>query len=331
MKKIILILPYFGKFKSYFQLFLKTIENNAKNVDLLLFTDNDLKEYTVPSNVIVKHSSFEEFKNMIEQRFDQKICLDRPYKLCDYKPAYGFLFEDMIKDYQYWGHCDCDLVFGDFGVIDDLLEKKYRKLFAGGHLTLYLNNHDNNRVFMKPLLGEKIYKVAINNNKIYCLDEDYFQDNVHSIFLQYYPDSVYSEDISFNVSTRYYDFRRCKYDNSVRKWRTVGKNCKICLRDGKVFSVDKKHRNTEYLYAHFQARNFEFIVVNDFTKAIYFEPNRIYNDNARNRVIKENFISYKKRIKKFAQRVKGVFVDTDPKTYKNGLIFLNRKEGKQNV
>ena len=42
-----------------------------------------------------------------------QVTLDRPYKLCDFKPAYGFIFGEYLKEYDYWGHCDIDIVWGD--------------------------------------------------------------------------------------------------------------------------------------------------------------------------------------------------------------------------
>ena len=34
-------------------------------------------------------------------------------KLCDYKPAYGLIFEDELIGYDYWGFCDTDILLGD--------------------------------------------------------------------------------------------------------------------------------------------------------------------------------------------------------------------------
>ena len=37
----------------------------------------------------------------------------RAYTLCQYKPAYGHIFADYIKEYTHWGYSDIDVVFGD--------------------------------------------------------------------------------------------------------------------------------------------------------------------------------------------------------------------------
>ena len=55
MKKIILINCYFGKFPSFFNLFLKSCEANP-SVDFLIFSDCKCEHHV--SNIIFKYISF---------------------------------------------------------------------------------------------------------------------------------------------------------------------------------------------------------------------------------------------------------------------------------
>ena len=55
----------------------------------------------MPKNVKVIKSTFEDIRNIIQSKFDFKIILDQPYKLCDYKPSYGYVFEEYIKEYDF--------------------------------------------------------------------------------------------------------------------------------------------------------------------------------------------------------------------------------------
>lgn len=43
------------------------------------------------------------------------------------------MFQEYIKDYDFWGHCDADLIFGDIRkfVTDDILNK-YDRLGVDG-------------------------------------------------------------------------------------------------------------------------------------------------------------------------------------------------------
>ena len=63
-------------------------------------------------------------KQMIQEKFDYDISICEPHKLCDYKPAYGYIFEQYISEYKFWGHCDIDTIMGDLNefITDDLLE-----------------------------------------------------------------------------------------------------------------------------------------------------------------------------------------------------------------
>ena len=63
MLKKALIIPYFGTFNNYFELWLKSCEYN-KDIDWLIFTD-DKTDYTYPSNVHVYYTTFEKIKERI--------------------------------------------------------------------------------------------------------------------------------------------------------------------------------------------------------------------------------------------------------------------------
>ena len=39
--------------------------------------------------------------------------IEDAYKLTDFKPAYGEIFQDYIIQYDFWGFTDIDLIYGD--------------------------------------------------------------------------------------------------------------------------------------------------------------------------------------------------------------------------
>ena len=125
--KIALVIPYFGKFNNYFELFLKSCEKNP-TVIWFIFTD-DKSKYDYPANVIVTYMTFNELKDNIQSLYDFDILLDTPYDLCDFKVAYGEVFKNYLKEYDYWGYCDNDMIFGDIRkfITDDIFEK-YNKI-----------------------------------------------------------------------------------------------------------------------------------------------------------------------------------------------------------
>lgn len=169
--KIAFIVPYFGKFNNYFQLWLESCKYNS-DIDWFIYTDDNGK-YAFPRNVHVQYITFEQIKNKIQTLFDFPIVLDNPYKLCDYKPIYGELFQNDIKDFDFWGHCDTDLIWGNIRnfVSDDILNK-YDKLFSHGHMVLYRNTKKINSLYRSlPPLNGYDYKVVYSTSDNLGFDE----------------------------------------------------------------------------------------------------------------------------------------------------------------
>ena len=97
MEKIAILVVYYGEFPPYF--------------DLWIVTDNKFDD--LPDNVKIINITLDEFRKLAEKKLHKKVRIDYPYKLCDFKPLYGHILEDYLSDYDYWGHCDVDLIFGD--------------------------------------------------------------------------------------------------------------------------------------------------------------------------------------------------------------------------
>ena len=106
MYSIAYVVPYFGKFPKGFQFWLMSCGCNP-TIDWLIFTDDHM-DYNYPPNVKVQYWTFEQMKRRVQKIFNFPISLERPYKLCDYKPAYGEIFSDELKGYDFWGDCDVD-------------------------------------------------------------------------------------------------------------------------------------------------------------------------------------------------------------------------------
>lgn len=63
MKKIGIVVPYYGKFPNYFALFLRSCENNP-TIDWIVFTDiMEVVEY--PKNVLRVQMTFQELKKWL--------------------------------------------------------------------------------------------------------------------------------------------------------------------------------------------------------------------------------------------------------------------------
>lgn len=257
MKRCAFILPYFGKFNNYFKLFLKSCENNP-SFDWIIFTD-DTEKYPYPANVKVVYMTFDEIRCYIQEKLDIQISLPQPYKLCDFKPTYGYVFSDYLDSYQYWGHCDCDLLFGNLEkLLIPLLNQDYDKLFAVGHLTIYKNTPENNKKFMNLYHGRYLYQEFLTVPSICWFDEEWRSDNIHSMFLESGA-KVYCKSLEFNPSQKYAQFVQREYSSEDRKYHEIRyKKALYFWQCGNIIQIVYHRKNSlavnEYIYMHFQSR-----------------------------------------------------------------------------
>lgn len=276
MKKCLFFLPYFGKFPEYFELFLRSCEiNNAYN--WIIFTDNEEK-YNYPPNVKVIYLSFREFRTKIKIKVGRDISLPNPYKLCDFKPTYGYVFSEYAEGYEYWGHCDCDLIFGDLNrILTPLLKKDYDKLFAAGHLTIYKNTLLNNKRFMANYHGRLLYKEFLTVPEICWFDEDWKKDNIHTMFLEQNA-KVYSDVLASNPSGNHPFFVQRNYIPSEHKYAEENYRKALYLwTEGRVIRQYNKNGELfteEYLYMHFQHRKMNFDRAALTSRVIQILPNK---------------------------------------------------------
>ncbi len=256
MKKIVFIIPYFGKFNNYFQLFLNSCQYNADLCDWIIFTD-DRSKFEYPNNVFVHYTEWEEIKKYISSKFEFAIALEKPYKLCDFRGAYGYIFREYIGNYEFWGYCDVDLIFGkmsDF-LTNEILES-YQKIFDLGHCTIYRNSITNNQIFKSELNGKYRYIEVFSNKNNCSFDEEYNQ-SINSIF-EAKGIPIYNKSFAANTYTKTSNFK-LTYMNDCHNDYKVERNIRnfFVWNHGRIIryiKCKKKWEKKEYMYIHFQAR-----------------------------------------------------------------------------
>ncbi|KAL7560551.1 hypothetical protein ACA910_001421 [Epithemia clementina (nom. ined.)] len=92
-----------------------------------------------------------------------------PYTLVEYKPAYGYIFEELLKQlyYTHWGYTDLDMVFGDLGRhIEEEEWSQYdivtygfgdqQRLYVKGQFTMHRNTLASRRTWWQdcPYLSQ---------------------------------------------------------------------------------------------------------------------------------------------------------------------------------
>ncbi len=263
--KIVLIIPFFGKFRPDFKYWLKSVEYNS-TIDFLLITDQSVE---VPNNVRIIKSTFKSFVNRVQQFYQFPIALNNPYKICDFKPAFGEIFQNEIKCYDFWGHCDTDLIFGDIRhFISDEILTNYDRILANGHLTLYRNTQVTNAMYKKAIPS---FKEVFSSNDNYAFDE---AGRGNGTTLYWYR----------NLKHKFYINREIFDDIFTLKDNFVPTNYSIENRRNFIYSFDNgilfrfyeingTVKKEETLYVHFQKRKLfvPSIVQNRFT----IIPNKI--------------------------------------------------------
>ncbi len=277
------VIPYFGKFPNTIQFFLDSVASNT-DIDCLIFTDDE-ENYRFPENVHVHYMSFDQLKNKIQKAFTFQISLDTPKKLCDYKPAYGFIFQKELQEYKYWGYCDVDMILGRLSAfITDSFLERFDKVFTLGHMSIFRNTDKVNSIFLKEYENRnaivKSYKEIFQSEKLLAFDE--WPENTVNINVLAEQEGLRINgdwpmvDILPHRST----FKESIYYYKYHKWSEgTGPNLLIIKKENRVFKawineagqVEMK----EVLYAHIQKRALSINQYNGNKSDFVILPNKI--------------------------------------------------------
>ena len=296
--KIIIFSTHFGKLPNYFQLWLNSIKIN-KNITVRFFTDNDLNKFSIPNNVSITNISFLNFVKKVQSKFSFKINIQNPYKLCDIKPMYGYLFENEITNYDLWGHCDIDFIFGNlsnfFSKINFLNNKKF---FRNGHFSIYENNFNVNRYFQIKV--QKIdYKFILRNTENFSFDElpNY---SINSIFDNLKETIYHNNYIIADIHPLYKSFKLSYLDLSNLKYQKFDQNYIFSFENGNIFGysfINQKIIKKEFLYIHMQKRKFCNLTGNQ--NNFFIIPDKFVDNLIINKKTLNNYSSDKLKIKQF--------------------------------
>ena len=268
---------YFGHLRKDFPLWLKSCETN-NDIDFILVTDADISHYNIPTNVTIYHSTLEQVRNLATSKLGFEVCIDTPYKLCDFKPTFGIIFEDLISDYKYWGHCDFDLMFGRIGYFTQFYNiENYIHFLTQGHLSFYRNIPE-----LKEFLN--LDGSYVNANKVFRSNKNYAFDENYGIGSIYCKNQIpqFTKNIYADLSPIFSRMRRSPYypldaipkdyNNQLFIWKS-GKAIWLYVENEEI-------KEEEVLYIHYQKRHLT-IDIESILKAetIIFTPKSIIGWN----------------------------------------------------
>jgi hypothetical protein len=162
-----LIAAHFGPRPTYFPLVVRSMARNP-DVDWLMLTDLPVED--PPANLEVHVCSFPELTEGIQKHFDFRIALEDPYKLCDFRPAFGEIFREELAGYDFWGHSDLDVIFGR--IRDHMPREAFEadKILFQGNFALYRNTPQAAAWFRHEIPGIS-YRSALTNPVATHFDE----------------------------------------------------------------------------------------------------------------------------------------------------------------
>lgn len=266
--KICLILPYFGKFNNYFDLWLNSCKYNER-IDWHIYTD-DHTAFNYPKNVIVHYCLFSDLRKRIQSLFGSDIILAQPYDLCKYKVAYHKIFPEVVRRYDYWGFCDCDLIWGDIcSAIIPALEKEFDKISWRGHFTLFKNSNEINELFQYKIPGNKTFEDCIlRKNEINLFDEV----GINRVF-DYLNKPIYKGLLFADLKVKPFNFicshfsesQEFKNKNQIFEWNN-GKLYRLYVYDDKIYKE-------EFVYVHFLRRGMANLIKKDYNHFLII-PNK---------------------------------------------------------
>ncbi|WP_322153446.1 DUF6625 family protein [Paratractidigestivibacter sp.] len=259
LPRICIVAAYFGPLPPWFSLWLASCEANRK-IDFLLVTDQDV--FDAPGNMRVISEGLEDVREHLRKACGAEVCLERPYKLCDYKPLFGSAYAEELVGYDYWGFCDVDLVFGDLArYLQELKVWRYDKFLPLGHLFLVRNEPSATEAWRLPLRGEQVWRTVVATEENHAFDEVSF----NGICLEHAIPTCWEHPFAdvtprqhrFTLGARTevrdgrFGYALGRYKNYRRQvfWWRGGRTGRTALSAGHAVE-------DEFMYVHFQKRHF---------------------------------------------------------------------------
>ena len=164
---------WYGKWPQYIRAFLESCRWNS-TIDWLIITDQD-QPADCPPNVRIRQMSFDSLRQYAGGALGIVPQWKDSYKLCDVRPALGFVFSEEIKAYDFWGYGDTDVIYGNIRAIyngdvwqHDVISS--HEILVAGHFCLLANKAEIVKAFMKV----RGWKAIIADARHRAFDEVYF-------------------------------------------------------------------------------------------------------------------------------------------------------------
>lgn len=280
MNNICIIIPFYGKWPPYLNLFLSGVRSNSHIIDIHFFTDLNLDSYDISENIFIHDFSFERIKILFEEKIGCPINLTNPYKLCDLKPTYGFVFSEFIAKYNFWGFGDIDLVYGNLesylnkSRLDQFNVISGREKWLSGCLSILKNERKTTTLFFKSSDYQNIFNTEeyLGFDEISkCWEEIKAVDSIIKINLPYdnFTLLLYKEKLAGQLTM---------FSKNVFK-ESINNKGYLKIKDDNIFD----EKNKEYPVYHFITEKrkwyFQFPKWDKVPSEFFIDSNCFYRGN----------------------------------------------------
>lgn len=154
--RIALIIPYFGKFPEWMELYLYTCSRNPQ-IDFHYYTDCKIPDKIYP-NTIFHEITFTEYYSLINNTLNisfGSVSHNKAFKLCDIRPFLCLLHPQILSEYEWWGWGDIDVIYGDLSqLINTKNLSRYNLITThikctAGHFTILKSTSKFSNICMK--------------------------------------------------------------------------------------------------------------------------------------------------------------------------------------
>ncbi len=331
-KRICFIIPMYGKVPAYLNLFLKSVEYND-NYEFIFISDLELG-CKLPENVKKYDCSKICLQDLIHKKTGAKPTFDNYYKIVDFKPAYGMIFQDYILDFDFWGLLDVDLILGqiDKFITSDLLDNydiiSARKYWLSGSFALFRNCEKINMLFQKSRDWEEIF----SSKKLFRFCETGTIKNTNRTLLNLLRQGKPINEIDAQIVSFTHILNDSFLLNGIRVYfndlikESICKDMIIGYQKGRIFIYKSRSaefkEDEEYLHYHFVSEKskitFDYPAWNQVPEEYYITE---YGFFTRSQLNKFPFLKHLRAIKNYTRFILILF----PLKFFNKLRIYFRK------
>jgi hypothetical protein len=160
------------------------------------------------------------------------------------------IYAEYIQEYDFWGHCDIDIVWGHIrSFIDESILQKYQIISSrpgriSGHFCLYRNQETINKVFLSmPKTIQSLGKKQTCER----LDEDYFSSYLQWLEKPTFLSRMKQAVVGRPFSPRVYWEQVLTTSGKLQRYLYKNPEATLYWQDGRAYY----HDGTEMMYLHF--------------------------------------------------------------------------------